>query len=331
MMTPKGKNDNLLLWLIIGVSVIGTIYFVYRAVSENTRSVQENPFEYNIDYFKHIDPELLNYTEIRQIPLGFQHVSGIAVDFEDNIYVTGDEKVLILNNDGQLQSTISTGQTPLCLDVDKNGDLYLGMKNHIKVYNRDGIKKAQWEDMGVRAYLTSIRITDEYIFAADAGNRIVRKYDKSGNYLLKIGEKDESKDIPGFIVPSPFFDVGIDPDGFLWIVNPGRHSLENYTLDGDIRSSWGVFSMTVDGFCSCCNPTHITILDDGKFITSEKGIARIKVYNRLGNLESVVAGPDQFSVGTVGLDLATDSKGRIYVLDPTKKAVRIFEKNNPGV
>ena len=331
MMTPKEKNNHMLLWLIIGASVIGTIYFVYRAVSENTRSVQENPFEYNIEYFKHIDPELLKYTEIRQIALSFQQVSGIAVDFEDNIYVTGDERVLIFNNDGQLQSTISTSQTPLCLDVDKNGDVYLGMKNHIEVYNRDGIKKAQWEDVGVKTLLTSIEITDEYIFAADAGNRIIRKYDKSGNYLLKIGEKDESKDIPGCIIPSPFFDVDIDPDGFLWVVNPGRHSLENYTPDGDLRSSWGVFSMTIEGFCGCCNPTHITILNDGKFITSEKGIARIKVYNRLGNLESVVAGPDQFSKGTVGLDLAADSQGRIYVLDPMKKTIRIFEKNNPGV
>ena len=182
MMTPKGKNDHVLLWLIIGVSVIGTIYFVWRAVSENSRSVQENPFEYNIENFKHIDPELLKYTEIRQIPLSFQQVSGIAVDCEDNIYVTGDESVLILHNDGQVKSTISTGQTPLCLDVDKNGDLFLGMKNHIEVYKRDGIKKAQWENMGVKAHVTSLKITDEYIFAADAGNRIVRKFDKSGNY-----------------------------------------------------------------------------------------------------------------------------------------------------
>jgi len=330
-MTPKRKNGQLLLRLVIGVSVIGTLYFIYRTVSENTRSVQKNPFEYNIEYFKHIEPELLKYTEIRQIPLGLLQISGIALDIEDNIYVTGERSVIILLNDGQLQSTISMSYTPLCLDVDKNGDLYLGMKNHIEVYNRDGIKKAQWEDMGSNARVTSIKSTDEYIFVADAGNRIVWKYDKSGNYLLKIGEKDESKDIPGYIVPSPFFDVDIDPDGFLWVVNPGRHSLENYTPDGDLRSSWGVFSMTIEGFCGCCNPIHITILDDGKFVTSEKGIARIKVYNRLGNLESVVAAPDQFNEGTVGLDLAADSKGRIYVLDPVKKAVRIFAPKNPGV
>ena len=85
--------------------------------------------------------------------------------------------------------------------------------------------------------------------------------------------------------------------------------------------------MEIEGFCGCCNPSHFTILNDGKFVTSEKGIARVKVYNRLGILESVVAGSDQFIEGTVGLDLAVDSENRIYVLDPVKKMVRIFEKN----
>ena len=331
MSTPKRKNDRLLLRVIIGISVIGNIYFGYRAISENTKITQENPYEYSIEYFKKVDAGLLQYSEINQIPLCFQQVSGIAVGFDNTMYVTGDASVLIMDNDGQAQTTISTGETAFCLAVDLNGDLYLGMDDHIELYDRDGAKKAHWESLGDTALLTSITVSDDNVFVADAGNRFVWKYDKSGNVLLKIGEKNESKDIPGCVVPSRFFDVSIDPDGFLWVVNPGRHSIENYTPDGDLRTSWGVYSMGIEGFCGCCNPSHITILDDGKFITSEKGIPRIKVYNRLGNLESVVAGPDQFIEGTEGLDVAKDSNGRIYVLDPMKNAVRIFEKNNPGV
>ena len=330
MTKSKGENNRLLLWVIIGISVIGNIYFGYRAISEDSKSTQGNPFEYNIESFKKIDAELLHYSEINQIPLYFQNVSGIAVSFEDNIYVTGDDNVLIMNNEGKLLSTISTNETAYCLAVDKNTDLFLGMSDHIEVYSQDGTKKAQWESLGDKALITSIAVSDEYVFVADAGNHVVWEYDKSGNILLRIGEKDESKDIPGCVIPGRFFDLSIDPDGFLWVVNSGRHSLENYTMDGDLRSSWGEFSMEIEGFCGCCNPSHITILDDGKFITSEKGIPRIKVYNRLGNLESVVAGPYQFIEGTEGLDLAKDSNGIIYVLDPMKKSVRIFKKNNPG-
>jgi hypothetical protein len=120
--------------------------------------------------------------------------------------------------------------------------------------------------------------------------------------------------------------VAIDPDGFLWVANTGRHSLENYTEDGDFRTSWGEFGMEMERFCGCCNPSHFTILEEGSFVTSEKGIARVKVSNRLGELVSVVAGPDQFIEGTVGLDLAINSSQKIFVLDPFQKLVRIFEK-----
>ena len=188
------------------------------------------------------------------------------------------------------------------------------------------MKKSHWESLGEDAIITSIALSDQHVFIADAGNRIVWKLDKNGNLQGRIGEKDAAKDIPGFVIPSPYFDVAVDLDGFLWAANTGRHSLENYTTDGDFRSSWGEYSMKIDGFCGCCNPSHFMILEDGSFVTSEKGIPRVKVYNRLGNLVSIVAGADQFDEGTVGLDLAKDSSQRIYVLDPRRKMVRIFEK-----
>ncbi len=86
--------------------------------------------------------------------------------------------------------------------------------------------------------------------------------------------------------------------------------------------------MTIDGFSGCCNPSHIAILADGSFVTSEKGLVRVKILNPTGKLKSVVAGPDQFDEETRGLDLAVDSENRIIVLDPKKRLIRIFEKND---
>ncbi|MFC1490234.1 hypothetical protein ACFL6K_03395 [Candidatus Latescibacterota bacterium] len=333
MIKTKKKNNRLLIWVIIVVSVFGNIYFGYRAISENTRTSSENdnPFEYNIDSYKVIDPELLHYTETNMIPICFEEVSGLALGAEGNIIVTGDESVLIMKPDGEALSTISTDGTAICVHVAENGDICLGMVDHVEIYNSDGILKNRWDSLGENAMITSIVSSEDFVFIADAGNSVVLKYDTQGNELLKIAEKDESRDIPGCLIPGRFFDVSIDPDGFLWVVNPGRHSIENYTFDGDLRTSWGTYSMEIEGFCGCCNPSHITIMDDGKFVTSEKGIPRVKVYNRLGNLESVVAGPAQFIEGTEGLDLARNADGTIYILDPMKKAVRIFEKKNPEV
>jgi hypothetical protein len=315
---------------VAGIGIGGIAGVLLTNFLRRDKPNRDNPFEYDIDSFKQIDPVLRTYSETGLIPLCFQDVYGIAVDGDDNIYVTGDNTVLIMKRDGELMTAVPTAETALSLDVDSNGDIYLAMTDHIEIFDRAGNRKSQWDTAGRDAMLTSIKVTDEFVFAADAGNRIVRKFDKRGNEVLKIAGKNESRDIPGCVVPSRFFDVTVDPDGFIWVVNPGRHSLENYTPEGDLRASWGEYSMKVDGFCGCCNPSHITIMDDGKFITSEKGIPRVKVYDRLGNLEAVVAGPDQFTEGTVGLDLTKDSEGRILVLDPKRMMVRIFEKNTPG-
>jgi hypothetical protein len=319
-------QNNFITSIIIIVSLVGILYFGIRAISEDSKKEGENPFEYNIENFKKSEKNLIHYAEVNQINIDLQNVYGIAIGPEDKIYVSSGDSVLILNKDGSIHSSIKTPGTAHCLYVDVNQDLYLGIKDHIEVYDKKGAKKAHWESLGENAIITSIAISEENIFVADAGNRIVWKFSKSGDKLARIGEKNKVKDIPGFVIPSPYFDVAVDPDGFLWVVNPGRHSLENYTKEGNLRTSWGEYSMKVEGFCGCCNPTHITILDDGSFVTSEKGIARVKIYNRLGKLVSIVAAPEQFSEGTVGLDLAKDSSQRIYVLDPMKKAVRIFEK-----
>ena len=326
MFSFKGRKDRLVIAAVITISIAGIVYFGYQAISENSNRNQENPFEYNLENFKKTDASFMHYSEVGRIRIELQNVYGIAIGPDDQIYVSGDDSVLIFDGNGILQSEISSVGIARCLTVDGNQDVYLGMEDHVEVYDRDGEKKANWESLGEEAIITSIAVSKNSVFVADAGNLIVWKFDKSGNRLIRIGEKNDAKDIPGFIIPSPFFDVAIDPDGFLWVANTGRHSLENYTQDGNFRTSWGEFGMEMERFCGCCNPSHFTILEEGSFVTSEKGIARVKVSNRLGEFVSVVAGPDQFIEGTVGLDLAVDSSQKIFILDPFQKLVRIFEK-----
>ena len=309
----------------------GILFFGYKAVRENSLRNQKNPFEYNIERYKESETSLVHFSEVGQIPLELPHVYGIAVGPDDNIYVSGDEAIHIFSAGGIHQSTISMDEPVHCLVVDGNQDVFAGMNDHVEVFGSEGLKKVEWESPGGEAIFTSIALSEDFVFVADAGNLIVWKFDKNGNLLQRIGDKNENKDVPGFIIPSPYFDVAVDFDGFLWAANTGRHSLENYTLDGGFRTSWGEFSMDIKGFCGCCNPSHFIVLEDGSFITSEKGIARVKVHNQLGEMVSVVAGPDKFVEGTVGLDLAVDSAQRIFVLDPKQKLVRIFTKNQESL
>jgi hypothetical protein len=82
----------------------------------------------------------------------------------------------------------------------------------------------------------------------------------------------------------------------------------------------------------------MAILPDGRFVTGEKGIPRVKIYGAEGKFECVVAGPEvlapNFAATTETredlklkpVDLAVDSKSRIIVLDPNAGTVRIFEE-----
>ena len=168
----------------------------------------------------------------------------------------------------------------------------------------------------------------DYIYVADAGRRLILQYDKKGTLKSEIGKENKTEGIKGFIVPSANFDIIPGGDGSVWAVNPGRLQIENFTSDGRLRSSWSSPGMNIEGFSGCCNPAHIALLPNGDFVTAEKNIVRVKIYDATGKFKCVVATPQQFAEDAKILDIATDSEGKIYVLDSKTEGVRVFVKTD---
>ena len=71
-----------------------------------------------------------------------QNVYGVAIGPDDRIYVSGDDSVLVFDGKGILQSEISSVGSTRCLTVDGNHNVYLGMEDHVEVYDQEGEKKA---------------------------------------------------------------------------------------------------------------------------------------------------------------------------------------------
>ena len=74
-------------------------------------------------------------------------------------------------------------------------------------------------------------------------------------------------------------------------------------------------------------------MKNGHFVTAEKGIPRVKVYDADGNFVAVVAGPDELLESpisdqdrTIAFDVAVDSRNRVLVLDRISSSIRIFTK-----
>ena len=300
-------------------------------------------FSYDIKDYQKTDPALIGYRETGKIALKLLDPRAVAVGPDNRIYVAGGRAIQIFNPGGSRDGEIVLDIEPRCLAVAGTAHsspdrIYVGTNTHVEVFDSDGARLAVWEQPGPKSQITSIALAEDAVFVADAGERVVLRYDLAGKLLGRIGGRDDRDNLPGFIVPSPYFDVAIAPDGLLRVVNTGVLRVETYTLDGTLQSAWrGQPSVAIRGFSGCCNPAHIAILPNGNIVTAEKGLPRVKVYTNGGEFVCVVAGPESFlPTATAAVEtrdehklkviaVATDSHGRVLVLDPGRRSVRIFE------
>jgi len=273
-----------------------------------------------------IDPALIHYREVKGIETGMKDARGIAVASDGRLYAAGDHAIICFDTDGERQEEWAMDSPPQCLAVAGDGTVVVGSRKSITIFTKE---LASWTVLGEKAYVTSLAIAGNDIWVADAGRRIVYHYNRKGKLLGRIGKKDVKRGIPGLLAPSPHLDVAVAIDGNLWVANPGRHQLEQYDRDGRLLSAWGKAGMEIEGFGGCCNPADFALLPDGRIVTAEKGLRRVKVYRADGTFDGVVAGPDVFSTGNGALDLAADGQGQIYVLDRVDGTVHILERGLP--
>jgi hypothetical protein len=342
----QGKIETgLVIGVLIALAVIGAISAVVLVDATGERGSGLGP-AYDLDAAKlaQFDPNLILYTESgTPIPTGFERSRALALDAQGRLYLAGDEAIRVLSRTGNLERVIGFSGEPRCVTVSTDGKIYVGVEDHVEVLDMAGQRLSVWEGQGERAFLTSIALTKNDVLVADAGNAVVLRYDLTGKLIGRIGEKDLERNIPGIHVPSPYFDVAVAPDGLLRVVSPDRLRIEAYTLDGDLEFWWGQSSMRIEGFCGCCNPANFAMLPEGGYVTAEKGLIRIKVYEPDGSFKGVVAGPEQLVEGGAarvfesvddarasGFDVAVDADGRVHVLDTIANTVRVFVQKEKG-
>ncbi len=266
-----------------------------------------------------IDPALIAYREIREIPTGLRASRGIALTPVGQLCVVGDRQYRLFDGAGARLADVSLPDSPQCVAVTESGMIVIGYRNRVetRVYTHPE-RPEYWPMVNGKPYLTAVAVTKSSIWIADAGNRRVYCF-KAGKLLRRIGN--------GLEAPSPHLDVAVGRDGLVWMANPGRHRLEGYAPDGTLQRQWGTASTAVEGFTGCCNPVDFALLPDGRFVTAEKGTPRVKIYRRDGVFECVVASSGSFDAPDAIADLAVDTKGRVYVLDRRRNTVRVFASN----
>jgi len=320
------KNKGIIIFLIV-LAVVIVAVMVGDWFSKRPDNMEANKFEYSVEEFKNVPQELIHYKETKNFKVGFENPKGIEIE-NNKIYVVGDQELKIIDFSGNLINEVGFLEEPHSLDVLGN-KVFVVFEKFVWIVDEEGKTLKKWELEDDDTYLTAIAVRGEEIFVADAGTRKIVRFSENGE-LLNEFEGGVSEDVlHGFIIPSPYFDIDINDYGDLWVVNPGLHTLENYTSEGRLREHWKASGNQTENFSGCCNPAHFCFLPDGSFVTSEKGLVRVKVYKPSGEFSGVVAAPNKFDDKIEGQapDVAVDSTGKIYALDFDRNVLRVFEKN----
>jgi hypothetical protein len=271
------------------------------------------------------------YGLVRTTATGVEGLKGIAIDAQDNLYAAGASGVRVFSPAGKLLREWSTPGPATCIALDADGNVYVGRQTRVETFKPDGTPQRAWgiegRGPGELDCVTAIAVYQANVLVADAGNRCIHRFDLTGDFIGEIGKHDAEAGLPGLVCPSPYLDLAVDRAGEVVVTNPGLTRVERYSLDGALLGFWGEAGALPQQFSGCCNPTNIAVRSDGAVVTAEKITARVKAYDAKGELLAFI-GPQYFTAEAAGLDLAVDSGGRLFVMDPGDGAVRVFERKS---
>lgn len=352
--TRRGEQTGLRIVVAIGVLLLGGLagYLGFRESPLTPNSGLSGAFERDLQRQLAVDTTKVLYRAERQLALPFDGAQAIATGPENRIYVSTQQAVHILDFEGSPQGELSLQAPPTSLAVGGKGHItpgqvYVATETAIEVFDAKQERLATWRLPNEEAVITSIAVAQRDVFLADAASRVVWRFDTEGNRLGEIGTVDRDRHIPGLVIPDGHFDVAVGAEDLLYVVDPGRLQIVTFTFAGEIGAIWGGAKSSGDSFFGCCNPTYLAVTPEGRIVTSEKGLPRVRVYGVDGELEGVVAASDELGVRVESLtdprvsqrrsalSIAVDNSGRVVVLDRTDSLLRIFlpkdHETNSGV
>jgi hypothetical protein len=253
----------------------------------------------------------------------------VAVGGADEVVALGDSTIRVFTAGGEPIRQWRAGDGAECLTVGPDGRVYVGGAGRVDVFESGGRPAGGFAfgDSAKPPSVSAIAVHATDILVADASARIIRRFDPAGRQRNLIGDQGKTKT---FMLPNGRLDVNVDAAGVVRATDTGRHQVTSWALDGTPTSRFGKFGMQDPAdFVGCCNPINVAATPDGKVVTSEKMVARVKVFEPDGRLLAVI-GTEHFDPMCTQIHLAVDSKGRILAADPVRRRIQVFSLATPG-
>lgn len=190
------------------------------------------------------------------------------------------------------------------------------------VYDPAGAKQSEIKLPGVFS-VTDAHFIGKELVIADFARQCLVAYALTGN------EGKETRRIGKvFRLCCGIFDFcpGTDANSIV-VANLGAFKVQTFQDDKKV-SEFGARGEKEAEFHGCCNPVNVACLADGSIVTVEKSPTRVKIFDRSGKTEKLVAGLAELVEGCSEIPIAVDSKGALYLASDQKNCI---VKCVPGV
>jgi hypothetical protein len=249
---------------------------------------------------------------------GRDSLKAVTISSTGFIYLGGNSWVASYDKDFNLLWNIQTAKPIASLSI--SGDtIYASTLETILLISSRGESLDEWGPFEDNAIITSVTSSRSLIAFADASNRMVIILTRKGDVKEIIKKTDDP-----FIIPSPYFDVALDENDRLYTANTGYRRIETRKTDGSLISYFGLPGTAPDAFSGCCNPAHFALIPDG-FVTAEKGINQIKIFDQNGKFVEYVSSVNKFAPA-IPLDIASYGESTIYAANPADSKLYIFTR-----
>ena len=262
---------------------------------------------------------------------GLKKLWGIALEPDGTVLACGDGGLKRFDRQGKELAVLIGDRLVRAVAPRRAGGLYAVVGSSVLILDRDGKQTAEWKPWPAERpepTLSAVEEAGEHVFVAEIDPRggqktgQIHRLSLAGEHQLAFGHRSTAgKD--SLNIPGPYLDIDWR-EGRLYVTNPGRHRVHMYSADGTLEQTAGVPSWSGVGFSGCCNPSSVTTLGGGVFVTAEKGLPRIKRMSEAEGLLGYVAPQEDFGLGGFGVDLESDADGTVWVADTGRQLVLAY-------
>lgn len=263
----------------------------------------------------------------------FSSISAVAVDAQDNIYITDTEKgrIVVLNKEGKVQAPlgeIGKGmlKNPLGVAVDSRGQVYVTdtALNKLFIFYKDGslihYVEGNGEETGKLLRPSGVLVDEvgQRIIVADTGNHRLQVFDLKGKFVSFVGKKGSGKN--EFMFPT---FLAKNSSGKIYVVDTINNRVQIFN---DKFNFLGQFGKAGDILGYFGRPKGIAIDAKDNIFVSDSYFQVVSVFDKENTPLMFFGGSTDVKSNFYSpMGLAVNSDGNVLVADSQNKRVAAFK------